>query len=122
MKKSPHPTPAKKPKARVMHANYYAEFKDGLCVHKNRKAAFVGRCGADGKALGGVTNHVVAVLPCATPRQAKELVKLFNMSEEKRVGIVAKLIRKKNPCFVYPAHEQARAVLSACGLAKGGGE
>lgn len=65
----------------------------------------------------GYRAYNAAIIPCRSQAAAKKLVKLFNMSDEERVKIVADCIEATHRDSF---REYARAVLSAIGLIGGG--
>ena len=85
--------PAKPPRARVMHANSYDGINN-LYVHTNAKTAYAGRVWSDEKEDPDAHNFPVAVLPCATAKQAKAVCKWANLSHEEKVKKVDSLITK----------------------------
>lgn len=95
MKNPLHPTPAKKmPKARVM----FASQEDGD-IRYHRTAPDAAECIShtplflrDPKA----SFYPVAILPVSTPRQAKELVRFANMTEEEKIERLAEAIWKES--------------------------
>lgn len=85
MKSAKHSVKAKVPKARVMYADR------GICRNDDHAVGFIQKPGKD------IYIIPVAVLPFATAKQAREAVKVHNMTHEERVKVAVQSILQKDP-------------------------